>query len=151
MEIEVHLMGGTWLWVVGILVLVVGWLLSKEGTRQAGHAAVPKTDPTEGGLDYDSTEDKSMLNDFVQIIDTRRYSTAASRRIASDRSGLVRPSIIAGMAKSWRHLYRTRKGNYFLHDIEGITPLSKDQALLLYKAFPEKAVKFEEAFTIEDA
>jgi len=88
-----------------------------------------------------------------QIIEGKLYDTETATLLASDRYW---------DGHNWeRHgrntyLYRTRKGNFFLHkttlwqgERDSIQAISEEEARHFYEQLPERAVEYVEAFGTE--
>ena len=98
------------------------------------------------------------LEDFVQIVNRKRYSTRTATLLAGndywDGHNFERHGRNS-------FLYRTARGAYFaLHQTRwsgehtGVKPLTPDEAADLWERLPEHRVDFEDAFlgmTLKDA
>ena len=84
------------------------------------------------------------------VIDGKLYNTETATLLASDRYW---------DGHNWdrhgrnQYLYRTKKGNYFLHttsmwegSFDNILPLNKEEAKAAFERLPEQEMTWEDAF-----
>ena len=82
-----------------------------------------------------------------QIIYGKKYDTGTAFLVASNESGNW------DCATRYEYLYKTEKGNFFLHhstrwegERDAITPCSIEEAKDFYERLPEHEMTYKEAF-----